>query len=67
VFIDPSRRLPPGDAPRPAGQLLFAHPIESAEETNVLEGTVGSADHAGHNLRFTVRLFDIASFRMRLG
>ena len=47
--------------------LTFARPIESAEETTMLEQTVGPVDFTGHSLHFTVRPFGIATFRVRLG
>ncbi len=47
--------------------LTFARQIASAEETNMLEETVGPVDYTGHDLRFTVRPFGIATFRVRLG
>jgi alpha-mannosidase len=46
--------------------LTFARPIESAEETTMLEESAGPVDFTGHSLHFTVRPFGIATFRVRL-
>jgi alpha-mannosidase len=46
--------------------LTFAREIISAEETTMLEESIGPADHAGRDLRFTVRPYGIATFRVRL-
>ena len=40
--------------------------IISAEETTMLEEATGPADHAGRALRYTVRPYGIATFRVRL-
>jgi alpha-mannosidase len=46
--------------------LTFAHEILSAEETTMLEEPIGPAYHVGPDLRFTVRPYGIATFRVRL-
>jgi alpha-mannosidase len=51
---------------RGSATLTFAREIVSAEETTMLEEPIGPADHAGRDLRFTVRPYGIATFRVRL-
>lgn len=47
--------------------LRFLRPIISAEETNLLERTIGSAHFTGNELTIEVRPYGIATYRVRLG
>lgn len=50
---------------RGKGSLTFATPLLSAEECNLLEEPLGTADYQGNTLRFQVRPFEIKTFRVR--
>ncbi|HLW03468.1 MAG TPA: alpha-mannosidase [Ktedonobacterales bacterium] len=46
--------------------LTFGREILSAEETNMLEESAGSADFSGRDLRLNVRPYGIHTFRVRM-
>lgn len=48
------------------GTLIFATPILTAEECNLLEETLGDANYQAHTLSFRVRPFEIKTFRVQL-
>ncbi|HEY7124862.1 MAG TPA: alpha-mannosidase [Ktedonobacterales bacterium] len=50
---------------RGAATLTFARPLLSAEETNLLEESLGSAEFSGHELRLSVRPYGIQTLRVR--
>jgi alpha-mannosidase len=51
---------------RGAATLTFVRPIASAEETNLLERTVGPATFSGHDLHLEVRPYGLTTYRVRL-
>jgi alpha-mannosidase len=51
---------------RGKGSLTFATPLLAAEECNLLEETLGTADYQANTLRFQVRPFEIKTFRVQL-
>ncbi len=47
--------------------LTFAQPVVAAEVCNLLEEPIGDVMIDGHALRFSIRPFEIKSFRVQLG